>query len=445
MEEAFAESHGKTPSTTVKAPVEVVTKAGVSLNVREMGAKGDGTSVDTLALQQALDRCGLLGGGEVVVPTGQYLTGALALRSRTTLRLEEGAELMGSPSLADYPLTQVRWEGRFIKGYLGLISALDAEAIAIVGKGKITGNDAIKGRVNRETGVRHPALLEFVGCKGVRVEGCVTQQNDMWSIHPMFCEDVVFRNVTVHGGADGIDVDSCQRVAIEGCEFQTGDDCISLKSGRGEEGYTLLRTTEDVRIADCTFRDAHWACIGIGSETSGGIRRVLVERCKCLGAKTHAIYIKSRPGRGAFLEDITMRELEVSGVGLGFLRINILSSGKQDEFPVPGLEGIPTIRNFRFSDIRVTEVPVLVDAWEIHPEKPLEGFLLERVTGTCAKGMSLAHIRHAVLKDIRVTGFAGPLLSTNDVTGTGLAGAVPLPPTKTPDPVVVPAEKYRLR
>jgi polygalacturonase len=423
---------------TKAKPVATPPSPKVHLNVRDLGATGDGKTKDTLAIQQTLDRCSLLGGGEVLVPAGEYLTGALAIRSNTTLRLDENASLLGSPDLADYPLTQVRWEGRWIKGYLGFISAMDAENIGISGKGKIIGNTAIKGRVDRTTGVRHPALLEFTSCKNILIEDCFTNQNDMWSIHPTYCENITFKNVTVNGGADGIDVDSCKHVVIDGCTFATADDCISLKSGRGAEGNTIGRPTEDVRIANCTFHDLHWACIGIGSETSGGIRNVHVEHCKCLSARTFAIYIKSRPGRGAFIEDIYMNDLEVSGAQAGFLRFNILDSGKQDEFPVPGDDGIPTIRNFHFSNIKVTDVPVLVDGVSIHPHKALEGFSLTNVTGTCGKGISLANIHHAELKNINVTGFNGPLLSTYNVSGTGLTGAVPLDAAKLPAEIVAP-------
>jgi polygalacturonase len=163
-----------------------------------------------------------------------------------------------------------------------------------------------------------------------------------------------------------------------------GDDCISIKSGRGMEGYTLLRTSEDILITNCTFADSIFACIGIGSETSGGIRNVRIEHCKFTRAQTYAIYIKSRAGRGAFIEDITASDLDVSGATGGFLRLNLLNSGLQDQYPVPGLEGIPTARNFRFSNIRVRGVPVLVDATSIHPDKPLDGFSLAGVTGTAA-------------------------------------------------------------
>lgn len=417
-------------------------KPALSINIRDMGATGDSATKDTLAIQQALDRCARLGGGEVFVPAGTYLTGALRIQSDTTLRLDANAVLQGSPDLADYPLTQVRWEGRWIKGYPGLISAVDASRIAITGTGKILGSPAIKGRVDKATGLRNPALLEFVNCKGVVVRDVYTLQNDMWSTHPVYCDDVQFLNVAVNGGADGIDVDSCTRVVIDGCVFNTSDDCISLKSGRGMEGNEIARPTEDVIIRNCTFTDKVWACIGIGSETSGGIRKVRVDNCKCLGARTFAIYIKSRPGRGAFIEDIVMTNLDVSGTGQGFLRINILDSGKQDPFPVAGRDGIPTIKDFHFAHIRVHDVPVLVDAAAIHPDKPLDGLSLTDITGTCAKGISLANIRHAVLKDIKVTGFAGPLLTAHNVTGSGLEGAALLPEGKPPEPVV--AKPYSL-
>jgi polygalacturonase len=426
-------------ATTRKAP-----RTDVRLDPRDFGAKGDGTTNDTVALQTALDRCAVLGGGQVVVPAGVYLTGALRMGSSTTLALDAGATLQGSPDLADYPVTQVRWEGRWTPGYVGLIWAQGARDVAIAGKGRILGSKAIPGRVDKASGLRHPALLEFVEVQGLSVTGVQTEQNDMWSIHPVYCDDVLFRDVSVKGGADGIDVDSCRRVVIERCDFDTVDDCISLKSGRGLEGHVIGRPTEDVRISDCVFRDHRWACIGIGSETSGGIRKVLVERCQCLAAYTFAIYIKSRPGRGAFIEDIVMRDLEVSGAQGGFLRLNFLDSGKQDPFPVAGLEGVPTVRNFTFERIKVTDAPVLVEAVNIHPDKPLDGLTLRDVTGTAGKGLSLANMRNVTLANIAVAVAEGPKLAISNVTGKGLAGAAALPATVRPAPVLAAEPPYRL-
>jgi len=211
------------------------------------------------------------------------------------------------------------------------------------------------------------------------------------------------------------------------------------------EGNTLARSTENVHIINCTLADSIFACIGIGSETSGGIRDVRIEKCTFVQAKTHAIYIKSRPGRGAFIENISVDDIDVSGTGGGFLRFNILNSGLQDEFPVPGENGIPTIKNFRFSNIRVKDVPVLVDGINIHPLKPLDGFLLSQVSGTCSKGISLANIKNADIKDITVTGYAGPLLSIHDVSGKGLENAVPIDAPKLQEMIAAPANPYRLR
>jgi hypothetical protein len=420
----------------------------VKLNVKDYGATGDGKTKDTLALQLTIERCSLLGGGEVVFPAGDYAAGALALRSNVTLRIEDGASLLGSGDMGDYPIAEVRWEGRWIKGYGAFISATDAENIGIAGPGKIMASDAIRGRVDRKTGMRLPALLEFTNCRNVSVENCFTSQTGMWSTHPVYCENVSFKNVVFHSGADGIDVDSCRHVTIDSCTFETSDDCISLKSGRGEEAYTINRPCEDVRILNCTFNDKNFACIGIGSETSAGVRNVVIEHCKCVGARSHAIYIKSRPGRGAFVENITVNDFEASGAKQGFLRLNNLNSGKQDEFPVPGDAGIPLFREFHFSNIRVTDLPMLVQATEIHPRKPLVGFSLTNVTGTCKAGIALANMKNVVIRDVKITGFDGPLLSISNVTGSGLAGAATIDPAKMPKvpaPVPEPEKPYELK
>jgi polygalacturonase len=386
----------------------------VQLNVRNLGAMGDGTANDTAVLQQALDRCWVLGGGEMVLPAGTYLTGALALRSNTLL--QENALISGTGDFADYPVTQVRWEGKWIPGRVGLLYAVDASNLGIVGPGRIVGN---------------PALIQMIGCRNVRMEDFSTNYQLMWSIHPTNCEDVTIRDLTIRstgGNGDGIDVDSCRRVRIENCDIATGDDCIAIKSGRGSEAYRLLQTCEDIVISHCTLADSIFACIGIGSETSGGIRNVRIEHCKFTAAKTFAIYIKSRVGRGAFVEDILADDLYVSGTAEGFLRFNLLGSGIQDQDPVPGVAG-----------------PKLVDGMGIHPDKPLDGFSLVNVTGDCRAGISLANIRHAEIRNIQVTDYSGPLLAIHDVTGKGLQSAVTIDGPTLPDPVPEPPEPYRLR
>jgi len=437
---------------TTKHPTQPARAQGpprqkLTLNIRDFGATGDGRTRDTNAIQSAIDRCSALGGGDVLFPAGNYLIGAIALRSSTLLSLDKDATLSGTPDFNDYPVTQVRWEGKWIPGHTGLIYALDSTDTGIVGPGKIVGNLDLGGRPRPGSPLRHPALIEAINCSNLRFEDFSTRYHLMWSLHPTCSKNVIIKNLTIRstgGNGDGIDIDSCQHVIIDNCDIATGDDCISLKSGRGAEGYAQLNTTEDVTITNCTLADSIFACIGVGSETSGGIRNVRISKCKFTGAKTFAIYIKSRPGRGAFIEDITCDDLDVAGTTGGFLRLNILNSGIQDSDPVPGDEGIPTLRDFRFANVRVDDVPVLIDGTSIHPNKPLHGLTLSNITGTCAKGISLANVNGAVIRSIKVTGYTGPLLSIANVTGIGLTGAATIEPPKVPDPIPAPATPYQL-
>jgi len=387
-------------------------------NVRAFGATGDGTTKDTAAFQKALDTCAAAGGGTVLVPAGNYLVGSIELKSRTILLLERDAHLLGSPDLEDYPVMKVRWEGKWIDGYRALIFAHDANAIAIIGLGKISGNPALGGRQMP----RRPVIIEPINCTNIQFRDFTTEHRSMWSIHPTYCENVVARDLTIRstgGNGDGIDVDSCKHVIINNCDITTGDDCIALKSGRGLEGYRIARPTEDVLISHCTLADDIFACIGIGSETSGGIRDVRIEDCKFTRARTYALYIKSRPGRGAFIENISATNLDVATAPGGFLRVNLLNSGIQDPEPVPGDEGIPIAKNYRFSDVKV-QCGTLVDAASISPVKPLDGFSLVNISGTCRKAIALANMTHVELRDIHVTGYEGPFLVQTNVQGTGL-------------------------
>jgi polygalacturonase len=162
----------------------------LNLSVRDFGATGDGVTKDTVAIQKALDRCGVLGGGEVLFPSGTYLCGAIALRSNTTLRLGEGAIISGSPEFADYPVTQVRWEGKWIPGHIGLIYAIDANQVGIAGPGRIVGNAALGGRPTAQSPLRHPALIEFIRCRDIRLDGFSAEYRLMWCIHPTNCENI---------------------------------------------------------------------------------------------------------------------------------------------------------------------------------------------------------------------------------------------------------------
>lgn len=388
-------------------------------NVRDFGATGDGRTKDTAAFQRALDTCAVSGGGEVDVPAGDYLIGSVQLGARTLLRLEPGSVITGTGELEDYPLIDVRWEGRWMRGHRSLLYAEYVDDVAIAGPGRIVGNPLVAASNHEPRGAQ---VVEMTACRHVRWEGfSVDQPGNNWATHPTFCDDVVIENLTIEGRRDGIDVDSCRHVRIANCTITTGDDCISLKSGRGLNGARLGRPTADVLVENCTLRGLRFACFGIGSEASAGIRNVRIEHCR-LTAHSDAFYIKSRIGRAGVIENFIANDLEVSEGG--FLRINLVSAGNRTtaDDPVPGLLGYPTGRNFRFTNVRLNHVREVVKS-SLAPERPLDGLWLDHITGTAQRGIALEHVRGAVLRDVAFTGFSGPRLTIDDVTGEGLEGA----------------------
>ncbi len=388
----------------------------LTFNVRNFGATGDGATKDTAAFQKALDTCAVSGGGEVLVPAGKYLIGSIQIGNRTILRLEKDSVLKGSPDLDDYPVMDIRWEGRWQQGHRALIYAGNVDHTGIVGPGLIQGNRAVAfGK-----GIRGAPVLEPISCTDVRWEGFSVTHDGTWATHPTYCANVVIRNLNIRNTRDGIDVDSCKNVRIEGCDIDTGDDAISLKSGRGMNGARVGKPTEDVLITRCVLGGGYFACIGIGSETSGGIRNVRIEKTKFTHSRTYAIYIKTRTGRAGVIENITGEDLDVANGG--FLCINTKSGGNQStpDDTVEGDLGFPLLRNVFFSNIRIKDVTTLAEVIKVAAEKPIAGLSLLNITGNCQKGITLVNIRNAVLRGINVTGFTGPVVSTTDTTGSGL-------------------------
>ncbi|MGP8198784.1 MAG: glycosyl hydrolase family 28 protein [Limisphaerales bacterium] len=401
-------------------------KTPKTFNVRDFGAAGDGTNKDTVAFQEALDACAVSGGGDVIVPAGKYLIGSVQMGNRTILRLQPGSVITGSPDAADYPMLDIRWEGRWQPGRRALIYSANVDRTGIIGPGRIEGNPGMAAPQNP----RGSVVLEPISCDDVRWEGFSVTQGGNWAIHPTYCNGVEITNINIRGGRDGIDIDSCKNIRIENCDVDTGDDSISIKSGRGMDGARIGKPTEDVLISHCALHCRRFACLGIGSETSGGVRNVRIEHCKLSAPRSCAIYIKSRIGRAGVNENIEGGDLNISEGG--FLRVNLVSAGNTNtaDDPVPGFAGIPEGRNFKFSDIRVAG-GTLADVTRISAEKPLQGLVLENISGACARGISLQHVSNAVLSGIHVTVSTGPLLATNDVTGKGLEFAeeyTPPPP-----------------
>jgi polygalacturonase len=387
-------------------------------NVRTYGAKGDGIVHDTAAIQKALDACATNGGGTVELPDGTYLTGSVVIGPHTTLQLDKSADIIGSPDIAEYPLVQIRWEGEFRQGHRALISAEKAPNLSIVGPGSIFGPPSNLSRLRSPRG---PALIELTDCTNAVLEDFATQYQRLWSIHLLFCDHLTARGLIIrslNANGDGLDIDSCRDVLIDHCNIDTGDDAISLKSGRGLAAQQLGRPTENVTIRDSTLISSIYAAIGIGTEMSGGIRNVRVENC-VLAGRQNCIFIKSREGRGGYIEDITGQNLIINNSPT-FIGIDLLKKGIQATDPVPGeVEKWALVKNLTFNHIQVNHVAELIAAKNVPAERAMDGFTLTDITGTCNRGISLANMNNVRLSGINVTGYDGPLVSTDNVKGTG--------------------------
>jgi polygalacturonase len=413
---------------------------GKDYNVRDYGAVGDNKTKDTAAFQKALDACAAAGGGNVVVPAGNYLIGSIELHSNTTLILEKDVFVIESSDINDFPIIAGRFEGANTQVHRGLIYADHADNIGILGPGGFSAASALGPLRNP----RAPVGIETVHCDNVTLENFSYQydapvRTDIWCIHPMFCTNVLVKNIYVRStgtNGDGLDVDSCANVTVQNCDISAGDDAISLKSGRGLEAVREGKPTEDVIIKDSKLASVHFAAIGIGTEISGGVRNVNISNCTISGVQ-NAIFIKSRDGRAGFMENITGENLTVEASPT-FIGIDLMSKGIQAAEPVPGdVEKWTKVSNLTFKNIQVNNVRTLVETQHsnagegVPAERPIEGFTLTNITGTCQRGITLTNVQNANFSDIKVTGYTGPLFTLNNVTGKGLAEPTSAPAADT--------------
>lgn len=313
-------------------------------NVKDYGAIGDGIFVNTRSIKNALDDCSQKGGGQIVFPEGKWLTGPIHLKSNINIHLDENSEIVFTTNLDDYlPVVFSKFQGMEYYNFSPPIYARDAENIALTGDGKISGNGDFweewasidNSEIQREklfqmskddvpaeervwgtkdSGLR-PSFIQFVNCKNILVEGLTIENGPMWTIHPIYSENIIVRKVTINthsANTDGIAIDSSKNVLIENSTFSTGDDAIAIKSGLEDEGLRINRPSENIIIRNSKFINGHGA-VAIGSEMSGGVRNVLVEN-SVFSDSGSGIRIKSTKSRGGFIENIWINNVRMNTI-----------------------------------------------------------------------------------------------------------------------------------
>jgi polygalacturonase len=366
----------------------------------------------TEAFAKAIAACSAAGGGRVVVPEGRYLSGPIHLRGNVNLHVARGATIAFLTDPARYlPLVFTRWEGMECMNYSPFIYAFEARNVAITGEGTLDGQSdnthwwpwkgraeygwkkgdvkqdkaraalaqmvedgvPVAKRVFGEGSYLRPQFVQPYRCENALIEGVTIVNSPMWEIHPALCRNVTVRGVTVktHGpNNDGCDPESCRDVLIEKCHFDTGDDCIAIKSGRNADGRRLHTPSENIIVRGCEMKDGHGG-VTIGSEISGGCRNVFVEDCRMDSPNLDRVLrLKTNSVRGGFIEDVYLRNVTVGQVADAVVHVDL--------FYEEGNTGqhMPVVRNIQ----------------------------VERVT--CQKMKSVLYLRgypNAQIRDVRIT------------------------------------------
>ncbi len=307
-----------------------------TFNVTDYGAVADGRTINTRAIQAAIDACAAKGGGIVTFDSGAYLTGSIFVKAGVTLRIDKGVEILGSQDLADYPDIDTRVAGIEMRWPAALVNVCDQDNAAIVGEGLINARGkpfwdkywTMRREEYEPRGLRwivdydckRPRTLLVSNSSNVTVQGITLQQAAFWTVHILYSrhvtvDGVVIRNnVDGHGpSTDGIDIDSSSFILVENCDIDCNDDNFCLKAGRDADGLRVNRPTEYVVIRHCVSR-AGGGLITCGSETSGGIRHVLAHHLAAKGTGV-GLRFKSAQTRGGTVEDIHLEDIEMDGVG----------------------------------------------------------------------------------------------------------------------------------
>lgn len=382
-------------------------------NVHEFGAKGDGKTFDTLAIQQALDTAGKAGGGTVRLPPGTYLSQPIYLRDKTTLQLDDGAKLLATDKPADFA------DPRRPGGRIAFLNGKELSQIAIVGGGVIDGAGErwwkpvqegkrlarTKGESFTET-VRRPRLIALTGCRDVRVEGVTLQNSPTFHLVPSECENLLITNVTIRAphdapNTDAMDPSACKDVRIIGCTIDVGDDNIAIKSGRKVAGREAA--VENVWVERCTFLHGHG--MSIGSETLGGVKNLVVTNCTFDGT-TSGIRIKSARGKGGLLEQLVYTDITMTNVDYPIYLTSYYPKVPAEDATQPVAAGSPVYRNIVIRNVTAHSAKTAGMIVGL-PELPIENVTLENVQVTAPTGLTLRNVKAIKLVNSTVTPTAG--------------------------------------
>jgi hypothetical protein len=441
-----------------------------TINISKIGAIPDGNFLNTTIINSAIEKMSNKGGGVVLIPGGLWLTGPVVLKSNVNLHLAIGATLLFTKDFNQYPLVEANWEGLPQMRNQSPISATKAKNISITGRGIIDGNgDAwrmvkrdklnetqwkklvssggvvsddkktwypsekvVKGSTITNPGAIDPAkdaayynsvkdflrpnLVLLTECVNVLLEGVTFQNSPAWCLHPLMCEHLTVRNVSVKNpwyaqNGDGIDVESCSNVLIENSTFDVGDDGICVKSGRDAEGRKRAMPTQNMIVRGCTVYAAHGGFV-IGSEMSGGARNIYVDNCTFIGSDI-GLRFKTTRGRGGIVENINVSNIymkDIPGEAILFdmyymAKDPIPLAGEKRELPAVEFKKVdettPQFRDFHISNVYCNGAAKGIFIRGL-PEMHIKNITLENMVIQAEKGIDIQEATGIALKNIKI-------------------------------------------
>jgi len=409
--------------------IEAPQFAARDFNVTDYGAVGDGKTDCTGGINKAITAANKAGGGRVVVPAGTFLTGAIYLKSNVNLYISQDAVVKFSTDSNQYlPAVFTRWEGVECMNYSALIYAYKEKNIAVTGKGTLDGqgsNDnwwkwrrdfqrqdrqelftqgrdgvAVEQRLYGGKYLR-PSMVEPVKCRNILIEGIKIINGPFWHIHPVLSQNIIVRNVRVEGmgpNNDGCDPESCKDVLIEGCYFDTGDDCIAIKSGRNNDARRVNVPSENIIIRNCIMKAGH-AGVAVGSEMTGGARNIFVEKCTMDDPNLdRGFRLKTNAVRGGFIENVYIRNITIGQVKQAVLAI---------DFNYPDIEKgeyKPAVRNINLENVtsRKSKNALFLQGFE---DAPIMDVTLKNCTfDNAANPDVISNVKNLVLDNVKING-----------------------------------------
>lgn len=429
-------------------------------NVMDFGARADGKFKNTAVIAKMIDQLADQGGGTIYFPAGLYLTGPIHFKSNIALYIDAGALLKFSDDFDDYlPMVKSRWEGTVCINFSPLFYGENLENITIQGRGTIDGNgqkwwefygnlreenrkygevrtqskwQEMHRQLNQETNQPNtwmwdnnnflrPPMIQFFDCKNILIEGVTLINSPFWTVNPELCDNVTVTGVTIKNppesyNTDGINPSSCTNVHISNCHISVGDDCITLKSGRDEDGRETNRPAENITITNCTMLNGHGGVV-IGSEMSGDVRKVTISNCIFDGTD-RGIRIKSMRGRGGIVEEIRVSNIVMKNIQDEAFMMNMFY---QQSPPEPVSERTPVFRNIHLSNITVSESNQAGKLIGLD-EMPMEQITFTNLNIEAKEGFDIKNVRHIKFSDVIVNTEKGPSLIAKNITDLELSG-----------------------